>query len=135
MMAALAGLHAAGIVEAVVDQADGLQVGIRVGESDPVVRFIQPDDRILEMAGLAVNSQVRSMSCALPVNRVAVAALTSDGRAMRRSRHIGMALDTGNIPMRVVAERLGGNLQGYLCFANGSAAVGAGVTIAAKRFG
>ena len=134
-MASPAGLLAACIVKAVVDQADGLQVGIRVGEPDPVVRFIQPDERMLEMAGLAVYSQVRSMSCAFPMNRVAVAALTSDGRAMRRSCHIGMALDTGDIPMRVVVESLGGNLQGDLRFANGSAAVGAGVTIAAKRFG
>ena len=134
-MASPAGLLAACIVEAVVDQADRLQGGIRVGEPDPVVLFIQPDERMLEMAGLAVYSQMRSMSRAFPMNRVAVAALTSDGRAMRRSRHIGMALDTGDIPMRVVVERLSGNLKGYLRFANGSAAVGAGVTIAAKRFG
>jgi hypothetical protein len=106
-----------------------------MGQLYPVVGFIQPNELVLEMTGLAVNPQMRGMGGAFPVNRVAIAALSPDGSAMRRPCYIGVAMDTGDIPMRVVVERLGGNLQGYPRFANGSTAVGAGVTIAAKRFG
>lgn len=134
-MASPAGLFGVRIVESVVDQADGLQGVIYAGQLNPVVGFIQPDELMLEMAGLAVNPQMRSMGGAFPVSRVAIATLSPDGSAMRRPGHIGMAMDTGDILMRIVVERLGGHLQRYIFSVSGAAAVWAGMAIVAKRSG
>ena len=134
-MASPAGLFAARIVESVVDQADGLQGGIHMGQLYPVVGFIQPNELVLEMTGLAVNPQMRGMGGAFPVNRVAIAALSPDGSAMRRPCYIGVAMDTGDILMRIVVEGLGGYLQRHILSVNGAATVGTGMAIVAKRFG
>jgi hypothetical protein len=134
-MASLAGLFIARIVESVVDQADGLQGGIHVSQLNPVVRFIQPYELMLEMTGLAVNPQMRSVGGAFPVSRVAIATLSPDGCAMRRPRHIGMTMNTGDILMRIAVKGLGGHLQRYILSVNGAAAVGFGMAIVAKRFG
>jgi len=135
LVASPAGLFVARIVESVVDQADGLQGGIHVGQLNPVVGFIKPYDLVLEMAGLAVDPQMRGVGGAFPVNRVAIAALSPDGSAMRRPRHIGMAMDTGDILMRIVVEGLGGHVQRHILSVNGAATVGAGMAIVAKCFG
>jgi hypothetical protein len=55
LVASPARLIAARIVEPMVDQADGLLGGVHMRQLDPVVRFIESYEFVLEMAGLAVN--------------------------------------------------------------------------------
>lgn len=134
-MTSPAAFFIADIFERVIDQADRLLFGIQRGQSDTVVSIVEPNGFMLEMAGLAVNPQVRGMGGAFSMNRVTVAALPTNIGSMRRTGHVGMTMDAGHVLVWIALERIGDHLQRHFLAVNHTAAIGVGVALAAEGSG
>ena len=114
-------------------QTDGLLFLVDMRQLNTVRFLIQPHNVGFEMAGLAVNPQMRRMGRAFTVQPMALGTLRAGLGLMGRSCHIRVAVNAGRILMRGVFEGIRRYLQRYFCSPCLARTIRAGMALAITK--